>query len=498
MSANCSLAEKIELIRAQEAQLEWNRRNKFKVIHNTFYDWQHEFNSLTASCTSVLLMAANQVGKSRTGCTIDAFHLLGDYPENWRGHRFKKAPLCWLMGYSGEKTRDLLQKKLFGPLVNNQFQGGLIPKEKILDKVPMSGTARAMREVKVQHSSGGIAICQFWSYSQGQHAIMGDVVDWVHIDEEPEDPEIYPQVITRLINGGDFLPDGTTTGGKCMLTFTPENGKTLLVSKFMDEDNPGMAMITATWDDAPHITPDKKVAILANYPKYQHAMRSRGVPLMGQGLIFEHDEDDISCDPFEIPDHWLVINGMDFGWDHPWAMVQIAIDEENDVIYVTHSYKKSKLFPHDAYRVTKKWSKDIPVAWPSDGLQTREKGNQKREEYIEEGFDLLDQHATWEAGGVSVQLGIVLMNRMFTLGQLRIFNTNKDLLEEIRNYHTRQVGNKEDGKVEIVKIKDDLIDALRYAIMMRREAIPLMEVLYSVDDDDYDDHHYHKTNAMGY
>jgi len=422
-----SVALKIEKAKLQEAKLEWNRKNRLTLIYQSLYSWQHQFNALTKTNHATLLMAANQVGKSRTGCVMDAYHLTGEYPEDWEGHKFDTPPLCWLLGYSGEKTRDLLQKRLFGEIIDHEFQGGYIPKEKILDKISMGGTSRAMREVKVQHVNG-ISRCQFWSYSQGQHALMGDVVDWYHIDEEPEDHEIYPQVVTRTINGD------RGRGGRGILTFTPENGKTELVAQFMDNDLPSQDMMTATWDDAEHMTEEKKVIALANYPTYQKAMRSRGVPLMGAGLIFEIDEDLVKCDPFETPTHYKIINGMDFGWDHPWSMIQLAIDEENDITYVTHAFKRSKLLPHDAWRAVKSWSEGVPVAWPQDGLQTRENGKAKRDVYIEEGFDLLDKHATWEAGGVSVHVGLVQLNRVFKTGQLRIFSDLHEVFEELRQY----------------------------------------------------------------
>lgn len=477
--------EKAQLL---QAKIEWNRKNKLTLIYNSLYGWQHKFNALTKINHATLLMAANQVGKSRTGCAIDAVHLTGEYPEDWEGYKFDFPPLCWLLGYSGEKTRDLLQKKLFGEIIEGRFQGGYIPKEKILDKIPMSGTPRAMREVKVQHVNG-IARCQFWSYSQGQHALMGDVVDFYHIDEEPEDAEIYPQVVTRTINGD------RGKGGRGILTFTPENGKTELVTQFMDGDLPSQDMLTATWDDAEHMTEEKKVIILANYPVYQQAMRSRGVPLMGAGLIFEIDESLVKCEPFDIPAHYKIINGMDFGWDHPWALIQLAIDEENDVVYVIQAFKRSKLLPHDAWRATKKWCEGVPVAWPQDGLQTRENGKEKRDVYIEEGFDLTDSHATWEGGGVSVHVGLVQLNRLFKTGQLRIFSDLHEVFEELRQYHTRKVG--KDEKVEIVKKKDDILDAIRYAYMMRREAMYKYELDMEPEDyeESFDENEY---NAMGY
>lgn len=484
-----SRADKIELIKLREEQLRRKHSQYLSRVYAKMYPWQRKFNAATAEHSASMLMAANQVGKSLTGCAIDAFHLLGEYPEDWAGHRFESPPMCWLLGYSGEKTRDLLQSKLFGRFTGTGFDGGMIPKDRI---VPggwrsMTGAAGAMREVLVKHKHG-VSTCQFWSYSQGQHALMGDVVDWYHIDEEPRDQEIYPQVITRTLNG-----DGGR-GGRGILTFTPENGKTQLVSKFMDDREPSQYLQTATWDDAPHLSEEQKTAILSQYPEYQRAMRSRGVPLMGAGVIFEHSQSAISCEPFEIPNHWMLINGMDFGWDHPQAHIQLAWDVGSDTFYVIHAFKKSKIQPYEAWQSVRAWSEGVPVAWPHDGLQT-EKGSakQQREYYEEAGFEMLADHATWEDGGNGVEAGLMELNNLMKTGRFKVFSNLVEVFEEVREYHRIA---KPNGRSEIVKLKDDLIDAIRMAYMMRRHAIQKNDLFVDYEEED----HWNTEidNAMGY
>jgi len=236
---------------------------------------------------------------------MDAIHALGDYPEDWQGHKFEHAPLLWLLGFSGEKTRDLLQTPLFGRFTEGKFEGGLIPASRIIDHRAMSGTSGAMREVRIKHSTGKISAIQFWSYSQGQHALMGDGIDWFHVDEEPKDKSIIPQVQTRTATGD------RGNGGRGIMTFTPENGRTEIVVKYMDNPSEYEYMQRATWDDAPHLTEETKSALLAMYPDWQKDMRTKGLPLMGAGLIFDIGDKSISCQPFECPSHWYVINGMD-------------------------------------------------------------------------------------------------------------------------------------------------------------------------------------------
>jgi phage terminase large subunit-like protein len=459
--------EKIQYAHLLEEKVRRNKQNLISRVYDSLYDWQHQFNAATKDNTACMLMAANQVGKSRTGCTIDAFHLLGEYPDDWDGHRFTRAPLCWLLGFSGEKTRDLLQAKLFGRYIENKFEGGLIPADKIIDHRAMTGTSGAMREVRVKHKHG-ISVCQFWSYSQGQHALMGDVVDWYHIDEEPKDQAIYPQVLTRILNGDKGK------GGRGILTFTPENGKTELVTKFMEDPGKGQYLQTATWDQAPHLDEETKEQILSQYPSYQRDMRSKGIPLMGAGLIYEVSEDELKCDPFEIPDYWFVINGMDFGWDHPQAHVQLVWDRDSDIYYVINAWKGSKKQPFEAWHIVKPWAQYVPTAWPGDGLQT-EKGSAKQQKdyYEEEGFNLLAEHAQWEDGTNGVWAGIMELNNLMSTGRLKIVSTLWNVFEELRQYHTKTMPS---GKSEIVKVKDDILDAIRYAYMMRRYAIRVCDI----------------------
>lgn len=479
----------VEAIRLMEAEIQALNQSRLARRYSRLYPWQKRFIAATGQHRACALIAANQVGKSELGRVMDAYHLTGDYPDDWEGERFDFPPLWWLLGYSGEKTRDLLQHHIFGRLKNQELEGGLIPKDRIVDYTAMTGTTGACREVRVRHKSGGISVCQIWSYSQGQHAIMGDVVDGYHIDEEPEDQEIVPQVMTRTLNGN------RGKGGFGIITMTPENGKTELVCRFMDEPGPGMYLQTATWDDAPHLSEQAKSEILAMYPSYQREMRSRGVPLMGAGLIFEHSQESITCKRFEIPDHFFLINGMDFGWDHPQAHIQLAIDPDSACIYVTQAWKKSKKQPWEAWQSVKGWAARVPTAWPHDGLQT-EKGSakQQREYYAEAGWEMLDEHATWKDGGLGVEAGLMELNNLMLTDKFKIFDDLFEVIEEIREYHRKQMPN---GMSQIVKLKDDLISAIRTAYMMARHAVQKADTLDNKVDEYYDEP-YMPTSATGY
>ena len=466
-----SKADKIQAIQLLEAKEKLQRSRKAVTVFNSFYDWQFEFVEATAKYHECCLCAANQIGKTFLGTDIDAMHLLGDYPDDWLGHRFESPPLVWCLGYSMEKTRDLLQTALFGELNNGTFSGGLIPPDRVISYQSASGTTGACRTINVKHRLGESTV-QFWSYTQGQHAIMGDVVDFFHVDEEPRDQTIRPQLLTRTANGDNGK------GGRGIYTFTPENGRTDLVLMFKDTPSPSQFYMQKGWDDAPHMTEEKKTRLLASYPVHQRDMRSKGEPMLGHGRIYEMSEESISIDPFPIPKHWRVLNGMDFGWDHPQSHAQIAWDMDNDVIYVTKAWKASQRSANDAWGIVKEWGAMVPCAWPQDGLQhekSREDAVQQMEHYRKAGFQMLHEFAQWPmvngaGGGRSVEQGLYEINERMLNGKFRVFSGLVDFFSEFRQYHRDERGT-------IVKINDDILDAVRYAYMMRRYAKPVGDLI---------------------
>lgn len=451
--------------------IEKERRRKQRLAKTNWqmmYSWQRGFAAATRDHFESCLCAGNQVGKTLAGTTIDAFHLLGDYPLDYDGHRFAHAPLLWGLGYSMEKTRDLLQQELFGKFQDGKLTGGLVPADRIVDRGWESapGTPNAMRSVQVKHNSGSISTIQFWSYSQGQHALMGDVVDWFHVDEEPRDQTIRPQLLTRTINGDKGR------GGRGIYTFTPENGLTELVMKFMQDKDPSQFFMQVGWDDAPHITPEKAARLISTYPEYQRDMRSKGTPMLGHGLIYPVSEEFLACDPPDIQPEYWVINGLDFGYDHPQAHVQLIEDRETGRMWVTQGYKAPKVSAADAWVVVKPWSEGVPVAWPSDGLQ-HEKGTkaayQQKDHYATAGFNLLAEHATWQVGGNAVEPGLYEINDLIRKGLFKVCRHLSDVFTEARQYHRDKNGKRVDGN-------DDLWDAIRYAYMMRRFAVQYGQV----------------------
>lgn len=427
-------------------------------LNRHLYVKHMEFFKAGATFRSRLFMAGNRVGKTITGCTEDTYHLTGQYPLWWEGKVFKEPIRAWVAGKSNETTRDIIQLELLGNVVYEKgkktFDGtGLIPKHLIGKITWRQGVQDLADTILIRHKSGGWSKLGLKSYQQGRGSFEGTAQHLIHLDEEPPQ-DIYTECLTRT----------ATTDGTVIITFTPLEGITAMILDFMHKATDGItAMIRAGWDDAPHLTEKTKTELLAEYPEHEHEARSKGVPISGTGSIYPVDDRDILVDAFEIPAHWPRITGMDFGWDHPTAAVNLAWDRDNDIIYVVNEYGASRKTPVEHTPEIRGLCHFAPVAWPHDGVNT-EKGGGKpiKDQYLAEGLYMLDEKATHEDGSNSVEAGLSLILQMMKKGQFKIFRGCTRLMDEKRMYHRKN------GK--IVKLNDDFLDAMRYAVMMIRFA----------------------------
>lgn len=231
-----------------------------------------------------------------------------------------------------------------------------------------------------------------------------------------------------------------------------------------------------TIDDAEHYTPAQRAEIIASYPAHERKARAKGIPVLGSGRVFPLDEDDLKVKAFPIPDHWPLIGGLDFGYDHPFAAVRLAWDRDSDTIYVTHSYGQRQATPVIHAAAIKPWGRQLPWAWPHDGLQhDKGSGEALAGQYRAQGLNVLPDRATFEDGGNGVEAGVTEMLDRMQTGRWKVFEHLEDWFAEFRLYHRK------DGL--IVKLNDDRLSASRYAMMMKRFGrIPYLE-----DHDDYDD-----------
>ena len=416
------------------------------------YPKQLEFHTNGATKRERALLAANQVGKTRCAGMEVKYHTTGEYPPWWEGRRFDGPTRGWAAGTSAEGTRDGVQRILLGE--GSEHGTGTIPKAAIIDVKMARGTPNAVAQIFIKHKSGGTSYIGFRTYEQEVDRWASESLNWLWCDEEPP-IKLYTEGLARL----------TARQGIAFSTLTPLLGMTKMIQMFYPQpDTLDRSLTMMTLDDVGHFTQNEKEQIYAAYPPHEREARMLGIPMLGSGRVFPVTRASIMCKPFEIPDHWPLLGGIDFGWDHPTGCVSIAWDRDADCIYVTHAYKEREKDPSQMSVEIKNWNPGQPWAWPHDGNRIGDRSQNLTEAgmYRRAGVRMLPEHATFDDGGHSTEAGVMEMLLRMRSGRLKVFHHLEAWFAEFDLYHRK------DGK--LVKENDDLLSATRMCVMAKRFA----------------------------
>lgn len=394
------------------------------------------------------MLAANRVGKTEgVGGYELTLHLTGRYPDWWTGRRFNRATKWWASGDTGKTVRDILQTKLLGPPGDLSKQGtGLIPGDDIVATTPKAGVPDAIESVTVRSQFGGTSILQLKSYDQKREAFQGTEQDGILLDEEPP-LAIYTECLLRTM----------TTQGMVLATFTPLEGLSETVMHFLPDGqiqeraDGSRFLVMATWDDVPHLSPQVKQELWDAIPPYQRDARAKGVPQLGSGAIYPVPESDITCEPFEIPEHWPRCYALDVGWNRT-AALWLALDRQSSTVYAYSEHYRSQAEPSvhaEAIRARGSWIRG--VIDPAARGRSQRDGEQLLQTYRDLGLDLTEAVN-------AVETGLYDVWQRLSGARLKIFKTLPNWLSEYRLY-------RRDEKGRVVKERDHLMDCTRYGIM---------------------------------
>ena len=429
------------------------------------YPKQREFHAAGRAFPHRMLSAGNQNGKTWSVGAETAMHLTGEYPEWWDGWRFERPITAWAAGRTGDATRDNAQRILLGQV--GRLGTGLIPKRCLTNKYQMAkGVGGLYDFMRIKHVSGGTSYLQFRYYAQDYTSWQGPTLDWLWLDEEPPE-EHYVEGMARLF----------ATGGRSAISYTPEKGRTRVTLRYTDPEHRGSTrhLVMMTIFDAQHIPREEAEKRIRELPEHQRPARAYGEPAAGEGAVFPIADERILVEPFDIPDNFQRLGGIDFGWSlqHPTAVVETVRDPNTDTLYVIQEYRESQRTAAEHSLVLRSWGSDIRFSWPKDGenITAGSEGIAVAQLYRNAGIKMLREHAQFlptevsrrnRQSVVSHERGVQEMNERMQDGRLKIFRTCPKFMEEKRQYHRK------DGK--IVKREDDLLDALRYVVMMMRYA----------------------------
>jgi hypothetical protein len=212
-------------------------------------------------------------------------------------------------------------------------------------------------------------------------------------------------------------------------------------------------MVTAGWDDIPHLDEKTKAELLASIPPHELDARTKGIPSLGSGAVYPVSWAEITVDPFKIPDFWPRAYGLDVGF-RSTAAVWGAWDRDNDTWYIYREYKQGEQQPAShvkGIQLSGDWIRG--AIDPASRGRSQIDGKRLYDEYLLAGLLLVPADNAVEAGIHRCLSGI-------QTGKIKIFNTLVQLKSEYEGYRRDTSGN---GKV--VKEHDHLLDAWRYLMM---------------------------------
>ena len=208
----------------------------------------------------------------------------------------------------------------------------------------------------------------------------------------------------------------------------------------------------ATWDDVPHLSEEAKAGLLGSYQPHERDARTKGVPSLGSGAIYPVAEDDILCDPFQIPPFYKCAYGLDVGWNRT-AAVFGALDTDSDILYLYSEYYRGQAEPAVHTQAIQARGDWIPgVIDPAARASSQHDGEKLLEKYHELGLTRLS------VADNAVGSGIYAVWERMSSGRLKVFRTMQNWLSEYRIY-------RRDEKGKIVKENDHLMDATRYLVV---------------------------------
>lgn len=443
-----------ELLAEKQRRIQYNKLDhwfpKTGPYRYELYKKHIAFIAAGATFIQRAFIAANQSGKTQTGGFEMACHLTGLYPDWWMGKKFDRPVKAWGASKTITVTRDAIQQSLLGP--PEDLGSGMIPKDLIIQLVKKPGSsADAFEKIAVRHITGGISTIHFKSYDGGRETFQGTSMDIVWLDEEPSDPKIYSECLTRLI----------ATKGIIYCTFTPLFGVSEVVLSFLKEGKlppngvgeavPGKFVVNCTWDDVPHLDEERKKILLAAYSHNEREARTKGIPTLGAGSIYPYLESDFVIAPFELPTGYTRFYGLDVGWNVT-AATFCAKDTNTGTVYIYDEYygKQAEAAIH-AYNIKCRGQYIPGFIDPASRQSNQATGLKLLDIYQENGLYL-------SVADNAVEPGILAVAQFFAAGKLKIFSTCSKLLEELRMYHRDENG-------KIIKKNDHLVDAMRYAIV---------------------------------
>lgn len=220
------------------------------------------------------------------------------------------------------------------------------------------------------------------------------------------------------------------------------------------------AVVQIGWADVPWLDAKAKEEVLKGTPPHLRDARSKGIPLLGDGNVYQVPLEDFIVKPFPIPKYFKLAYGLDVGYNNT-AVIAGALDPQTDILYLYSEHMTQGTPDKTAPFI---WGLERQAGYPLVGLIDPSARNRA----ATDGQKVIAQYRALKCKIIpaenAVEAGIFECTSRLQSGRLKVFSTLPGWQNEYMVYHRK------DGK--IVKHNDHRMDAWRYLVMGLRYAKP--------------------------
>lgn len=236
------------------------------------------------------------------------------------------------------------------------------------------------------------------------------------------------------------------------------------------------------------------------------------------GRVYKSFNADVHVvDPYEIPEQWSWVAGMDVGMDAPTTMLLCAVDPNGAIVVVDEYVREGSLVPEHVKNIRAMWDRyigegnqpDYVVIDPAASQRTAASQFSVMMQYIEHGIGCVKANNDMDAGISMVTQYLDYDPYLDESGKqvkspsLYVFNRCSNLIGEFQGYMWAR---KRDGERQNkpVKKNDHCLDALRYVCMSRpittivepRKRPHVMSLQFDMEAADIEDNRFPMWSAM--
>jgi len=192
-------------------------------------------------------------------------------------------------------------------------------------------------------------------------------------------------------------------------------------------------------------------------------MRYRGLFKKRKGLVYKEFAEDMIVKPFPIPPEWTIVDGIDWGYNHPFAFSQFAKNPEGAVWNFAEYYMPCKTIEEHALQIKLMVGDRPQIAY-------YDPSNPQAAEDLKEALYRLGCFVlTLKPGDRDVMAGIRYVKSLMLQGKYSVFDNCKQNIEEKGLYSWMSNPAGGDYMDRVRKEDDDVQDAERYALYTSRQ-----------------------------